>query len=57
MGSNAPRRRFGYDWKKGGTYGIRKAKPPPFWLIVVVSLALALIVFISWPSGASSAGA
>jgi hypothetical protein len=57
MGSNSPRRRFRYDWKKGGTYGTTKANPPPLWLILVVSLALAILVFISWLSGALPVGA
>jgi hypothetical protein len=52
MDGKAPHRRLAYDWKKGGTYGIRKANPPPIWFIFVVCLVLALFVFLGLLSGA-----
>jgi hypothetical protein len=57
MSSKAPHHRFAYDWKKGGTYGIRKANPPPIWVILAACLVLALLVFLGWLSGASPVNA
>jgi hypothetical protein len=55
VGSNDTHRRFRYDWRRSRTYGFTKVGPPPAWLIVAVSLALALPVFLGWLIGGSPA--